>query len=159
MLDENKLLIRGSMKTNQNNTAEIYEDEEMKIAQEEIKEIRAMLLKEQEEIQNLLNDKREVFDTEVGDEIDNSVNNQEREMQSRMELRHHQKLQLIEDALSRMDSGEYGWCEETGDWIGKKRLMALPFTRLSVEAQQELERQSPNYRYSPSVENVKLGDD
>ncbi len=147
------------MKKNQNDAAVIYEDEEMKIAQEEIKEIRAMLLKEQKEIQNLLSDKREEFDTEVGDEIDNSVNTQEREMQSRMELRHYQKLKLIENALGRMDLGEYGWCEETGNWIGKKRLMALPFTRLSVEAQQELERQSPNYRYSPSVENLKLEDD
>ncbi len=40
---------------------------------------------------------------------------------------------------NRIDSGEYGWCEETGDPIGVPRLLARPTATLSLEAQERRE--------------------
>ena len=46
---------------------------------------------------------------------------------------------MVAQALARIDSGDYGWCEETGDPIGIARLLARPATSLTVEAQQRRE--------------------
>ena len=40
---------------------------------------------------------------------------------------------------ARIDSGEYGWCEETGEPIGLNRLIARPTANLSLEAQERRE--------------------
>jgi DnaK suppressor protein len=48
-------------------------------------------------------------------------------------------LYEIEDALSRIRSGNYGICELTGNPIESERLAAIPWTRFSAEAQRELE--------------------
>jgi DnaK suppressor protein len=53
-------------------------------------------------------------------------------------------LRQIEAALQRIEQGEYGYCKETGEEIGIRRLMAYPIALLSVEAQERrewLERQ------------------
>ena len=47
---------------------------------------------------------------------------------------------MIDGALKRIEEGTYGICEVTGEKIGEERLRALPFTTLSVEAQEEIER-------------------
>lgn len=49
-------------------------------------------------------------------------------------------LQLIDEALERIEDGSYGICLHTGEPIGQKRLEAVPWARLSVKAQ-ELEEQ------------------
>ena len=49
-------------------------------------------------------------------------------------------------ALHRIDDGTYGYCEETGDPIGIKRLEARPIATLSVEAQERHERRERIYR-------------
>ena len=46
----------------------------------------------------------------------------------------------IDSALRRIDDGSYGYCEETGDPIGIKRLAARPIATLSIEAQERHER-------------------
>ncbi|MFA5517238.1 MAG: TraR/DksA family transcriptional regulator [Desulfuromonadales bacterium] len=46
----------------------------------------------------------------------------------------------IDAALVRIDDGTYGFCEETGEEIGLRRLMASPLSTLSVEAQERFER-------------------
>jgi DnaK suppressor protein len=115
-------------------------DSEEAMAAEEMQEIQAMLLSQMKEIEERLNATNEKTEFEVGDEVDHSVISQEQTLNSLIVSREIERLQQIKDALQRMDSGEYGWCEETGQWIGKKRLMALPFSRLSLEAQMEQER-------------------
>ena len=45
----------------------------------------------------------------------------------------------IEQAIARIDAGDYGYCEETGEAIGVARLMARPTASLSLEAQQRRE--------------------
>ena len=46
----------------------------------------------------------------------------------------------IDAALRRIEQGEYGWCEVTGDPIGLKRLIARPVATMTVEAQEAHER-------------------
>lgn len=52
----------------------------------------------------------------------------------------HRKRREIVMALARIESGEYGYCEDTGDEIGIARLRANPVARYSIEAQQLRER-------------------
>ncbi|MBT6729124.1 MAG: hypothetical protein HOA75_20620, partial [Deltaproteobacteria bacterium] len=93
-------------------------DSEEAMAAEEMHEIRAMLLSQMEEIEERLNATHEETEFEVGDEVDQSVISQEQTLNSLIESREIERLQQIKDALQRMDIGEYGWCEETGQGIG-----------------------------------------
>ncbi|TXF11544.1 RNA polymerase-binding protein DksA [Pelomicrobium methylotrophicum] len=52
------------------------------------------------------------------------------------------RCEEIEAALRRIDSGEYGWCEETGEPIGLQRMIANPLSRFSLEAQARREAMS-----------------
>jgi DnaK suppressor protein len=54
--------------------------------------------------------------------------------------RYRKLINKINDALLRIDRGSYGYCEETGDEIGIKRLMARPIATLTIEAQERHER-------------------
>lgn len=54
--------------------------------------------------------------------------------------RQRKLISKIDEALERIRSGEYGYCEETGDPIGVKRLEARPVATLTVEAQERHER-------------------
>lgn len=49
-------------------------------------------------------------------------------------------LTAVEAALERMQTGEYGYCQETGEPIGYQRLCANPIATLSIDAQERLER-------------------
>ncbi len=78
------------------------------------------------------------------DEVDRS--SFEEEMQ-RMQLVLDGKNRLrdeVSEALERFEEGSYGVCEETEEPIGFKRLQAQPWTRLSIDAQSELERRNKN---------------
>ena len=54
--------------------------------------------------------------------------------------RQRKLIAKIDAALRRIDKGEYGWCEVTGDPIGLKRLIARPVATMTVEAQEAHER-------------------
>ena len=54
--------------------------------------------------------------------------------------RQRKLISKIDAALRRIDAGEYGYCEVTGDPIGLKRLIARPVATMSVEAQEAHER-------------------
>ena len=55
-------------------------------------------------------------------------------------------LARIDAALKRIDDGSYGYCEETGEPIGLKRLEARPIATLSIDAQKRHERLEKIYR-------------
>jgi DnaK suppressor protein len=60
----------------------------------------------------------------------------------------------IDDALGRIESGEYGICEMSGRSISARRLKAIPFARFTVECQSEMEKQKkpfPRVRPIPSL--------
>jgi DnaK suppressor protein len=48
-------------------------------------------------------------------------------------------LKKVQQSLARIESGDYGWCEETGEPIGVPRLLARPTATLSLEAQERRE--------------------
>ncbi len=54
-------------------------------------------------------------------------------------------ISKIDSALRRIESGEYGYCEETGDEIGLKRLEARPVATMTIEAQERHERMEKQY--------------
>lgn len=54
-------------------------------------------------------------------------------------------ISKIDAAFRRIESGEYGYCEETGDPIGLKRLEARPIATLCIEAQERHERMEKQY--------------
>ncbi len=60
--------------------------------------------------------------------------------------RERKLLGKIEEALLRVEDGSYGYCEETGDPIGVKRLDARPIATLSLEAQERHERRERTKR-------------
>lgn len=77
---------------------------------------------------------------DVGDEVDSSVNEQARELSLLMRDRNRERLEAIEEAIQRMQTGDYGFCEECGDPILKRRLIAMPLARMCVNCQQDQER-------------------
>lgn len=60
--------------------------------------------------------------------------------------RERKLVKKINSALRRIDEGEYGYCEETGDEIGVSRLIARPVATLSLEAQEMHERREKVHR-------------
>ncbi|MDH4022024.1 MAG: TraR/DksA C4-type zinc finger protein, partial [Gammaproteobacteria bacterium] len=59
--------------------------------------------------------------------------------------RERKLLKKIAAALERIDDGSYGYCEETGEQIGLKRLEARPVATLSLEAQERREMSERQY--------------
>ncbi len=107
-----------------------------------MQDIKLMLLKEKENlVEEILKIKeQEVIEHDIGDEIDSSVEEQERKLTMLLQDREQEKLEKIEDAIRRIEENSYGDCEECGEPISKKRLMIVPFTRLCINCQQEEER-------------------
>jgi DnaK suppressor protein len=75
----------------------------------------------------------------VPDPADRATIEEEHALELRTRDRERKLLKKVEQALSRIESGEYGWCEETGEAIGISRLLARPTANLSLEAQERRE--------------------
>lgn len=71
---------------------------------------------------------------------DRATNETEKALELRTRDRMRKLIKKINQALSRIDEGTYGYCEETGDPIGIDRLEARPVTTLTIEAQERHER-------------------
>ncbi|MBK1701092.1 RNA polymerase-binding protein DksA [Thiococcus pfennigii] len=98
-----------------------------------------------EQAQQTLDDLRDDAHHEVGDEADRASREADQTLDLRTRDRYRKLLRKIDAALRRIDDGSYGYCEETGEPIGLRRLEARPIATLSVEAQERrelLERQS-----------------
>ena len=79
-----------------------------------------------------------------GDQTDQASADSEREFEIQNRERVQMLLRQTERALARLENGTYGYCEDTGEPIDLKRLMAQPTTSLSLTAQQARElRNSP----------------
>ena len=70
----------------------------------------------------------------------------DRSIELRARDRQRKLIAKIDAALARLDDGTYGYCEETGEPIGVKRLNARPIATLSIEAQERHERRERTYR-------------
>jgi DnaK suppressor protein len=70
----------------------------------------------------------------------------ERAIELRTRDRERKLISKIDAALSRLDSGTFGYCEETDEPIGIRRLEARPIATLSIEAQERHERMERTHR-------------
>ena len=74
------------------------------------------------------------------DIIDQASSHTEKTLEMRTINRQRKLLTKIEKAIKRIDDNTYGYCEDTGEPIGIKRLIARPIATLSIEAQEKHER-------------------
>jgi DnaK suppressor protein len=80
------------------------------------------------------------------DIADRASSETDRSIELRSRDRQRKLISKIEAALSRIEDGVYGYCEETGEPISLKRLDARPIASLSIEAQERHERHEKVYR-------------
>ena len=69
----------------------------------------------------------------------------DRALELRTRDRARKLISKIDQALQRVDNGSYGYCEESGEPIGIRRLEARPIATLSIEAQERRERRERQY--------------
>lgn len=77
--------------------------------------------------------------TVVPDPADRATIEEEHALELRTRDRERKLLKKVQAAIKRIDEGEYGYCEETGEPIGVRRLLARPSATLSLEAQERRE--------------------
>jgi DnaK suppressor protein len=75
----------------------------------------------------------------VPDPADRATIEEEHALELRTRDRERKLLKKIEQSIVRIDAGDYGYCDETGEAIGVGRLLARPTATLSLEAQQRRE--------------------
>ena len=75
----------------------------------------------------------------VPDPADRATIEEEHALELRTRDRERKLLKKIEQSIGRIDAGDYGYCDETGEPIGVGRLLARPTATLSLEAQQRRE--------------------
>jgi len=74
------------------------------------------------------------------DIVDQASSQTEKTIEMRTLNRQIKLLSKIDKAIKRIDNNSYGYCEETGEPIGLKRLIARPIATLSIEAQEKHEK-------------------
>ena len=79
--------------------------------------------------------------TTSADIVDQASSYTEKNVEMRAINRQIKLISKIDSALKRIQSGTYGFCEETGEPIGLKRLMARPVATLSITAQEKHEKE------------------
>jgi DnaK suppressor protein len=116
----------------------------MKSCKEKLLKVKSDLLNRAKQAADHFNQ----IDKAGGDEIDQSAAHQEEHTFLINQSRIKQQLLEIEFALARIQMGTYGICEETGEKIEQERLLALPWTRLSIEGAEM--RENAQKKYSAS---------
>lgn len=82
----------------------------------------------------------------IPDVADRASEETDRALELRIRDRQRKLVAKIDSALRRIDEGEFGYCQETGEQISLKRLVARPTTTLSLEAQERHERREKVHR-------------
>jgi DnaK suppressor protein len=100
------------------------------------------ILRESKETLSHLQDENHV----LPDVADRASSETDRSLELRTRDRQRKLISKIDAALKRLDDGSYGYCEETGEPIGLKRLDARPIATLSIEAQERHEKLEKVYR-------------
>ena len=95
-------------------------------------------------IDNEMNELREI--EPASDEVDVAAREEQRQWQLRRLEREKKLLDKIDSALDRLARGEYGWCRETGEPIGLRRLLLRPTAELCIEAKEREERRERHLR-------------
>lgn len=121
----------------------------LNIPAELVEKCKAKLLETKSELLNRVRESRQDLnndDSKGGDEGDQTMRALAETEFLSMHERLRKQLVEIEMALSRIDNGVYGVCEETEEPIESERLLAIPWTRLSIEGAEI--RESVDKRYA-----------
>jgi len=100
----------------------------------------------------LMSDSKETIETlqdntrAIEDISDRASEETDRALELRTRDRQRKLVSKIDAALRRIEEGEYGYCEETGDPISLRRLDARPIATMSLEAQERHERREKVHR-------------
>ena len=92
-----------------------------------------------DESQETLEHLRDNANHEVGDDVDRASRESDHSLELRTRDRYRKLQNKIEGALKRIEDGSYGYCDDTGEEIGLKRLEARPVATLTIEAQERRE--------------------
>lgn len=101
---------------------------------------------------DILKESQETLETlaieseKLPDANDRASTETDRAIELRARDRQRKLIGKIDMAIRRIDEGEYGYCEDTGEPISLKRLEARPIATLSIEAQERHERREKVYR-------------
>lgn len=136
----------GTQKAEEAKLLASSEDEYM--SAEQLDFFRQQLLNERAELEAHLKEVKAAIASHErdSDEADQASFEEELRLALRQADRESRLLTNIEAALKRIDSGEYGFCEETGEPIGIARLLFRPTARLCIEAKERQERKEHHYR-------------
>ncbi|MEL6361022.1 MAG: RNA polymerase-binding protein DksA [Pseudomonadota bacterium] len=83
---------------------------------------------------------------QLPDIADRASSETDKALELRTRDRQRKLISKIDSALRRIENGDYGYCDETGEPIGIRRLEARPIATLSLEAQERHERQEKVHR-------------
>ena len=107
----------------------------------EIKEIRERLSIERESLMTKLNgNDLSVDDTETPDPVDLAVSNYSKNVLLALSENETRQIDLIDEALERLDDDEYGTCLNCEQAINPKRLAAIPWARYCIKCQEMVEQ-------------------
>jgi DnaK suppressor protein len=108
-----------------------------------IQKLRENLLRRRDALRKSLNTTRTQLETaqgrDVGDSVDVALDAEYHEISSQLAEVESNELTQIEVALERIDSGEYGVCEDCGRNIPLARLQAVPYATVCIKCQRERE--------------------
>lgn len=109
---------------------------------------RDLLLRQREELQvRIAEEFQQLRDHEPSsDPSDIGTAEEQRQWQLRLLEREKKLLDKIDDSLDAIARGDYGWCAETGEPIGLKRLLLRPTTTLCIEAKERQEEREKHQR-------------
>lgn len=109
---------------------------------------RALLLDQRDQLQGRIDEEFQALqDSErASDEADVASREESRQWQLRLLEREKKLLDKIDQALERLARGDYGWCAETGEPIGLRRLLLRPTASLCIEAKERQERRELHVR-------------
>ncbi len=117
---------------------------------EQLDVLRSTLLNWRDDVlndaQHTIDQMRDDSHFEVGDEGDRAQRETSQTLELRTRDRQRKLLRKIEQALLRIETGDYGYCEETGEPIGYERLRIRPMATMCVAAQEAHEKRERNYR-------------
>ncbi|TRO13430.1 RNA polymerase-binding protein DksA [Ectopseudomonas mendocina] len=122
------------------------DDDYMNDAQQQF--FRELLLTQRAELQARIEEEfTELRQPEISSDVaDIGAAEEQRQWQLRLLEREKKLLDKIDQALERLARGEYGWCAETGEPIGLKRLLLRPTATLCIEAKERQEQREKHQR-------------
>lgn len=120
-----------------------------KINKKELKRFKEILEQRRAQIKELVAETREqgigLSREDLPDEVDLATTESDQSMNLRLRDRERTLLRKIDKALEKIESGEYGLCEECGEPIEIKRLEARPVTDMCIRCKEEQERLERSY--------------